>query len=166
MLRLDGADVACDVSRSGDEWVVDFGGRSLRLRLTMLEPGLAAVEFGGRTHLARWAAAGSHTYLHVDGVTAAYEVDRGARRAGGSALEGDALRAPMPGAVMQVFVQRGEAVRLGQPLLVVEAMKMEHVIRAPRAGTVRALHVGVGQRVENGAIVAEIGAPDPDPAPP
>jgi len=161
VLRLEGRDVPCEVSRAGDEWAVRVGGRPVRLRLSVLEPGVAAVEFGGRTHLVRWAAAGTRTFLHVDGVTAIYEIDPGggARRGGGSGPDADALRAPMPGGVTEVYVNAGETVKVGQPLLVVEAMKMEHVIRAPRAATVRAVHVRVGQRVEGGMVVAELGAP-------
>lgn len=166
VLRLEGRDVPCEVSRAGDEWAVRVGGRPIRLRLSVLEPGVAAVEFGGRTHLVRWAAAGTRTFLHVDGVTAIYEIDSGggARRGGGSGPDADALRAPMPGAVAQVYVRPGETVKIGQPLLVVEAMKMEHVIRAPHAGTVRAVHVRVGERVEGGAVVVEIGTTAHDPA--
>jgi len=166
LLRLDGGEVLCEVSRAGEDWVVRIGSRTVRFRLAALEPGVAAVEVGGRTHLARWAVAGAETYLHLDGVTAAYEVARnGAQRGRGDASDGNDLRAPMPGSVTQVHVHRGDTVTRGQPLLVVEAMKMEHVIRAPRAGTVRAVHVRVGQRVEGGAVVAEIGAPGGDPPP-
>jgi biotin carboxyl carrier protein len=58
---------------------------------------------------------------------------------------------PMPGRVVKIFVQRGEVVEAGQPLLVMEAMKMENEIRAPRAGTVAEVHAVAGAAVESNA---------------
>ncbi len=58
---------------------------------------------------------------------------------------------PMPGRVVKVFVQRGDAVEIGQPLLVMEAMKMENEIRARSAGTVAEVHAVAGSAVESNA---------------
>ncbi|MGW1066775.1 acetyl/propionyl/methylcrotonyl-CoA carboxylase subunit alpha [Streptomyces aureus] len=76
----------------------------------------------------------------------------GADRAPGSLL------APMPGTVVRVAegLAEGVAVRAGQPLLWLEAMKMEHRISAPAAGTLTALHAVVGQQVEVGALLAVV----------
>ncbi|WP_037624249.1 acetyl/propionyl/methylcrotonyl-CoA carboxylase subunit alpha [Streptomyces aureus] len=76
----------------------------------------------------------------------------GADRAPGSLL------APMPGTVVRVAegLAEGAAVRAGQPLLWLEAMKMEHRISAPAAGTLTALHAVVGQQVEVGALLAVV----------
>ncbi len=61
------------------------------------------------------------------------------------------LTAPMPGKVTAVLVEIGTTVTAGQPLLVLEAMKMEHTIRAPAAGTIAELRYGPGDQVEDGA---------------
>ncbi len=61
------------------------------------------------------------------------------------------LAAPMPGRVVQVLVAAGAAVTRGQPILVLEAMKMEHTIRAPADGIVAALRYAAGDLVEEGA---------------
>jgi 3-methylcrotonyl-CoA carboxylase alpha subunit len=61
------------------------------------------------------------------------------------------LSAPMPGRVVQLLVAAGDAVRQGQPLIVIEAMKMEHTIAAPRDGTVEAVRYAVGDLVDEGA---------------
>src|SRR5439155_12633532 len=58
------------------------------------------------------------------------------------------VTAPMPGAVIELNVEVGQAVEAGRPLLLIEAMKMHNEVRAPRAGVVEAIAVGVGQRVE------------------
>jgi acetyl-CoA/propionyl-CoA carboxylase biotin carboxyl carrier protein len=71
------------------------------------------------------------------------------------------LTSPMPGTVLAVKVTPGDRVREGQPLLVVEAMKMEHVITAPHDGTITTLAVHAGQTV---AIDAPLVTVQPLPA--
>ncbi len=66
------------------------------------------------------------------------------------------IKAPIPGLITRVLVSPGEAVELGQPLLVLEAMKMENEIRAPRSGRVAQIHVAPGQSVTLGVVVAEV----------
>ena len=67
------------------------------------------------------------------------------------------LETPMPGQVVAIPVQVGDAVDAGAALVVVEAMKMEHTLRAPEAGVVRALHCAVGDRVDAGTRLVELG---------
>ncbi|MEO6031774.1 MAG: acetyl/propionyl/methylcrotonyl-CoA carboxylase subunit alpha [Burkholderiaceae bacterium] len=69
---------------------------------------------------------------------------------GDGALEAGSLTAPMPGKLIALLVKVGEQVRLGQPLAVMEAMKMEHTIAAPRDGTVEELLYAVGDQVDEG----------------
>src|SRR5579859_1291364 len=66
------------------------------------------------------------------------------------------LAAPMPGQVLAVLVAQGQAVSAGDPLLILEAMKMEHTIRAPSDGLVAALHFGSGDQVPAGATLVTI----------
>ena len=66
------------------------------------------------------------------------------------------LLAPMPGTVVRVVVERGERVRAGQPLLWLEAMKMQHQINAPADGVVTELGVGAGDQVEVGRVLAVV----------
>ncbi len=68
------------------------------------------------------------------------------------------LEAPMPGIVVRILVQEGQPVEAHQPLVVLEAMKMEHIIAAPYAGIVRHLYASLGELVAKGAIVAEVEA--------
>jgi 3-methylcrotonyl-CoA carboxylase alpha subunit len=71
--------------------------------------------------------------------------DRGAAGAAGS------LTAPMPGRVVKIAVETGQEVAQNQPLVVLEAMKMEHVVEAPHSGVVTDLSVEVGEQVASGA---------------
>jgi 3-methylcrotonyl-CoA carboxylase alpha subunit len=67
------------------------------------------------------------------------------------------LSTPLPGTVVAVEVHVGDRVSAGQTLLVVEAMKMEHAIRAPRAGVVTAVRYRVGERVAEGVALVDLG---------
>jgi len=67
------------------------------------------------------------------------------------------VKAPIPGLITRVLVKRGQTVRAGEPLLILEAMKMENEIRAPRAGVVSTLPVAVNQSVLREQVLVEIG---------
>ena len=71
--------------------------------------------------------------------------------AGESETEGGRLTAPMPGKIVQLMVAEGASVEKGTPLLIMEAMKMEHTISAPAKGKVEALNYAVGDQVAEGA---------------
>jgi biotin carboxyl carrier protein len=62
----------------------------------------------------------------------------------------------MPGTVLGVHVAAGASVEAGDPVATLEAMKMEHVVSAPRAGRVAGLFVKAGDRVERGRLVARL----------
>ena len=68
------------------------------------------------------------------------------------------LTAPMNGSIVRVLVSVGEQVQVGTPLVVLEAMKMEHSIRANAAGTVAALHCAEGEMVKEGMVLVELAA--------
>ena len=65
------------------------------------------------------------------------------------------LVSPLPGSVIQVLVGSGDAVTKGQALMIIEAMKMEHTIHAPKRGTVRQIYFSKGEQVAEGAQLLE-----------
>jgi 3-methylcrotonyl-CoA carboxylase alpha subunit len=89
------------------------------------------------------------------GATAITEIDALAH-AGEAPAEGGRLTAPMPGKVVSFAVKAGDAVKKGQPLAVMEAMKMEHTIAAPADGTVDELLYAPGDQVAEGAELLKI----------
>ncbi len=68
------------------------------------------------------------------------------------------LTAPMPGTIIQILVTTGDTVAEGDPLMILEAMKMEHTIKAPQAGIVKRLSYNVGEQVQEGAELLIIGS--------
>jgi biotin carboxyl carrier protein len=81
----------------------------------------------------------------------------GRSRAGGPGPDGG-MEAPMPGVITKVMVVVGDEVTKGQPLVALEAMKMEHLIRAPREGRVRKVAASPGQMVQAGMALVELEA--------
>jgi pyruvate carboxylase subunit B len=77
--------------------------------------------------------------------------ETGQARAGGGGL-----KAPMPGLVVRVLVELGQAVEAGQGVVVLEAMKMENELKAPAPGVVRAIRAEVGRPVEKGQVLVEL----------
>ncbi len=82
------------------------------------------------------------------------------KRAGGkksgAQVSGDAVTSPMQGTVVKVVVEEGQEVAEGDPIVVIEAMKMEQPLKAHKAGTVTGLQAEVGVTVSNGAVICEI----------
>jgi len=66
------------------------------------------------------------------------------------------VRAPMPGLIVRIDVGVGDAVRAGQGVVAMEAMKMENELRSSSTGTVKAIHVEAGKAVEKGTILVEL----------
>ncbi|MEW6443481.1 MAG: biotin/lipoyl-containing protein [bacterium] len=73
------------------------------------------------------------------------------------AAGGETICAPMPGIILSVLVREGQAVTAGDPMLVLEAMKMENEIHAPRSGTVKSVLVHKGAEVRQGTPLIELG---------
>ena len=96
--------------------------------------------------VAVFADAGSAVVAQIDPIA----------HAGDHAGEAGRLTAPMPGKLIALLVKVGEAVKRGQALAVMEAMKMEHTISAPRDGTVTALRYAVGDQVSEGGELLEL----------
>jgi len=104
------------------------------------------------------AQRGDEVHVHLDGETHSLRyVHSLSRFAGENKDEGEAVaRAPMPGAVIAVSVEAGQQVQRGQPLMVIESMKMETTISAACDGTVQALHVSVGQTFDRDAVLVTL----------
>jgi propionyl-CoA carboxylase alpha chain len=73
-----------------------------------------------------------------------------------AAPRGGSLLAPMPGVIVRVLAEAGAAVAAGQPLVVLEAMKMEHTVTAPSDGVLAEVRTTAGQQVEAGQVLAVV----------
>ena len=119
-------------------------------KLDLLIDGKRITAYVSSENAKRWVTVNGQTFVLTKPAAGARDRGRGPHQAAGE------LTAPMPGQVKVVNVSEGELVSKGQTLLVVEAMKMEIRIQAPRAGKVMKLFVQQGQTVEREQILIEI----------
>ena len=167
VVEIDGRELAVDMVRAGERW-------SMLIRVADPGPALAeSVGAGLQTRPRPFASDAFRSYelaieerspgelvVYVEGQAIALSVPqlrrwgRGPERrravSGGGAAR---VVAPMPGRVVKVLVESGQAVEDRQPLVVVEAMKMENELRSPRAGIVTTVAVTEGMAVESGAVL-------------
>jgi acetyl/propionyl-CoA carboxylase alpha subunit len=137
--------------------------------------GLDASVAGRELDVRLWSAAPDRVDLSVDGIRRTFLVSLGATTyvdsalghsalaederfpVPGSALAAGSLTAPMPGTVLRVTAAVGDEVKAGDALVVLEAMKMEHAVKAVADGTVSEVLVTAGAQVESGAVLVVVG---------
>jgi len=136
------------------EAVVD--GRASRVRVEPSADG--SLRLG--EHVAWLTVTGRRTFVTLDGRD--YVFEAAVARQAGAADHGQSsgeVAMPMPGLVLSVAVKAGDQVKRGQPLIVVEAMKMEHTLRAPRDGVVTRVTASPGEKADAGRVLVEIAPP-------
>jgi len=168
-LRFDVDGCRCDGSlnlRNHQRFGVVIGGRSFDLALIQLGHDRARFICDGVMEGAVFHRDGTRLLLQYGG--SPFVIDDNSRAA--TARQGEAggdgkLRASMNGRVVAVLVAVGDSVEAGQPMVTLEAMKMEHIHAAPVAGKVTAVHVATGDQVAASRVVAEIEPSTPSPQP-
>jgi biotin carboxyl carrier protein len=142
-------------------WRLRVDGAPLELQAEAMADGRLLLRSDSGDATAEVTAAGARRFVRLG--TMDFVIERlpaTRRRAAGPQME---MAAPMNGLVTRVLVAPEQDVQRGQPLVAIEAMKMEHLVRAPRDGRVRAVHAAAGRQVEGGATLVEL-HPEPEPA--
>ena len=163
---IDGETVALEVRREGERVFADVGGRRYELEARAVGAGEYLLMHEGRVYECRAEqaqGAQGRGSLVVSVGAEEYAVTltdpkhlRGARVAGGHDAERAQVSSPMPGKVVRVLVEQGQAVEAGAGLVVVEAMKMQNELKSPKAGTVVELRAQAGATVNAGELLAVI----------
>ncbi|WP_332673374.1 acetyl/propionyl/methylcrotonyl-CoA carboxylase subunit alpha [Aromatoleum sp.] len=155
IFRLGEAQKTVQVAYRGDRYTLTVDGHPAEARGRLNAHGGMRVELDGTRMDATVISAGRmrHVFLHGRSWQFA-NVDPLHFSGEGGGAEGGLL-APMPGKVIALLAEAGAKVAKGAPLLILEAMKMEHTINAPAAGTVKAFRYVVGDQVGDGAELVE-----------
>lgn len=145
-----------EFARDGEGTHITIADRVYEVSVIHSRSGEVTFTVDGTTHTAFLASAGSTQYVAIDGEV--FELRKpDPRRARHEQHRGEGnLTASMPGQITKVLVNAGDVVRRGQPLIVLEAMKMEIKIAAPRDGRVMKVLVQQGQVVDRGQELIEI----------
>lgn len=158
---VEAQDIDVTVEDAEGAFLASLGGTTHRVDVAEVGQGWYSLAVDGRSHdvtvPGHDVRPAAPFTLIVDGET--YRVRVGGDRSfgrsgqGRTAEAGGEVRAPMPGLVIALQAGEGADVALGQPLIIMEAMKMQMEIRAPRAGTVARVHVTAGQEVAGGQLL-------------
>ena len=149
-----------ELARLDNTWKISLDGNEMDASAAEVAPNTFSVLLNGESHQVRIAPRPDGTLTLYTGVTEFHvevtdpRVWRG-RRHGALQAEGrQQITAPMPGKVVRLLVGEGDAVEVGQGLLVVEAMKMQNEIRSPKSGKVEKLLARENQPVNAGDVLA------------
>ncbi len=159
---FDGTEHLVSATRAADRWRVQVGDTAHVIAIIACQHDLLVLEIDGQ-RIERFRIARDQAALLIGWRGASYSlarlvalsVDTLAARTG-RPLGLASLEAPMPGTLIKVLVDEGQSVVVRQPLVVLEAMKMEHVVTAPYAGVVRKLPFRTGALVAKGAALVEL----------
>lgn len=141
-------------------WVVHVDGELVEADARLLRPGVLSLLLNGRSHRVVLDGDSAEPALHLGPERIPYRVEdprslRSRRRHSGA--DGPAvLKASMPGRVVRVLVEKGQEVAAHQGIVVIEAMKMQNELKAPRDGRVADLRAVPGAAVASGEVLAVI----------
>ncbi|MCG2575912.1 acetyl/propionyl/methylcrotonyl-CoA carboxylase subunit alpha [Dechloromonas sp. XY25] len=150
--------VDAQVRYQGDQWQITLAGQTTVARGKKLDGDRFAVELDDRRLMASVVAVDDKRSVFLQGSTYSLLRDDPLHRVDAGDSHGGGLTAPMPGKVVALLAQAGQKVDKGTPLLILEAMKMEHTITAPAAGVVKAFCYAAGEQVSDGAPLVEFEA--------
>jgi biotin carboxyl carrier protein len=160
-VRIDGAATRLEVNREGEQYRFRLDDQAeRRAEIRPLRPGVYSVLLDGRSYDVYAQSDKNGAWITVGGRRFHVAIADPRRWIpGGSGPHGHELEnivAPMPGKIVRVLVEPGQAVEAGQGVVVIEAMKMQNEMKARRAGRVTAVPVSRGETVAAGAILATI----------
>lgn len=150
-----------ELVRSASGWSCKLDGREFPVDVAPLGEGVLSLLINDTSYEARQenSATGMDIIVGQERFGVLVRDPRSLRARGGrdSSTQGPKkIVAPMPGKVVRVLVQTGSEVEAGQPVLVIEAMKMQNELKAPKKGKLRKLNVAEGAAVEAGQTLAEV----------
>ena len=138
-----------------DGFLLELDGQASSAAGALREDGGLRADLAGRRLNVTVIAAAEKRHVFFDGLSFIFAAVDPFHHAGEGAGAEGGLTAPMPGKVIALLVSPGARVAKGAPIVVLEAMKMEHTLVAPAAGTVKAFCYAVGEQVADGAELAE-----------
>jgi 3-methylcrotonyl-CoA carboxylase alpha subunit len=145
------------VEGHGEAWSIEVGDTTVSAQGQMVGERLA-LQVGEHLHRARVVRDGSELYLFGNDGVQRFTLHDPVSEADHAVADAGSLVAPMPGRIVATLLAPGTQVVRGTPLLVLEAMKMEHTLQAPADGTVQGYRVKAGDQVADGAVLVDFEA--------
>lgn len=157
--ELDGTDHQLWLSRSGQGYRLHLQDQVIApVTFSQQTDGHGLLTIAGQSDAVRFAVDGDSIHLHIRGRTCTLRYLDPLRTLAhtGAGMDHLVARAPMPGVVVTIKTSAGDAVAAGTPLMVIESMKLETVIRSPLDGVVEKIHVKEGDSFEREAVLVTL----------
>jgi 3-methylcrotonyl-CoA carboxylase alpha subunit len=145
-----------ELERDGSAIEARVDSAALKLANQPLPDGAMLVECGGERVRAFAARMGDSIVVSIGPRCFTFKLQEAARGGARRSLATPLLTAPMPGKVLKIMVREGDEVMAGQPMITMEAMKMETTLNAEGPARVKAIPVSPGQMVDAGAVLIEL----------
>ena len=162
-----GREVQVELIEAAGGWQLRVAGAPATTSIDAVEiaPGTWSILADGRSWVVDLHREGDRLWLEVDGAELRIELEAARTRrlrsalgrGGGKTASGEVIRAPIAGKVVKVLVASGDEVAAGDPVVVLEAMKMENELRAERGGKVLEVAAAVGDSVETNQKLVRLG---------
>jgi len=150
-----------ELTRAGEQWKCRLDGRELPVDIVYGQNGVLSLLLGGKSYEVKQETVGAETNVVVghERFNASVRDPRSFRsrsRVGAAEQGVMKIKAPMPGKVVRVLAGVGTQVELGQSVIVIEAMKMQNELKAPKNGVVKKINLAEGAAVDAGQALAEV----------
>ncbi len=159
-ITLDGSNHRVELEAKNGVWVCRVDGEASEVDAVLVEPDVLSLRLGARSVEIRREMRAGELKIWADGKCFGAEVRDPRSLRGRKRVADDhgprKLTAPMPGKVVRLLVQSGDAVEAGAGVVVVEAMKMQNEVKSPKKGTVQKIVVTVGSAVNAGDTLAVV----------
>jgi biotin carboxyl carrier protein len=145
------------LERKQDRFQAIIDGNPVEVEILDSQPGELSLSFNGNPMTIVWAAQERNKWVSLEGCSYQLQPPLPTRsRRLGESEEENSVRAPMPAQVRELYAITGEPVEKGETLMLLEAMKMEIRVLAPRSGRVRTVLVSIGDTVNRDQVLVEI----------
>jgi len=150
------SELECEWRREGAEVRLTYGGQEVQALLLEESAHFLEFQIDGKVEKVACYSDARGVFVHTPSGNFFFKPPKKARRRTKAGTGGEELTAPMPGKLLKVLVASGDEVKQGDTLMILEAMKMEHPIRAPHGGKVKSVYYQEGQRVSQGEELLEL----------
>lgn len=153
--KLEDSEYNLELSRAPAGYRLHLADRTVPVNLHLEDDGSAVLTVNGRSEKVLVAVRGDDVFIHLGGVAYQLRYEHPLQRLAAQSLGSaeDHIKAPMPGSLVALHAKPGQAVTRGESLLVMESMKMETTIVAPRDGVIEAVHFAAGQTFDRDALL-------------
>ena len=160
-INIGGVEKTVTVEKNADGHTVTVEGQPYQVAGVTAEPGLLSYFLNRRSQVARVSKGAGGMHISLDGERYHFKQGRDESDTPGAGHHGGGdgrLEAPMPGNIVAVKVSVGDEVAAGDPVVVLESMKMQNEITSPVSGIVKGVHCEAGKQVGFGDVLVEVEA--------